>query len=443
MKLVNTYKQFIFLFLLLVMFEPLSGQEWTLQQCIDTAQIYNKSLQINRNNIAIGEQREREVKSNLIPKLSLNADYKYFSNLPYQLMPLSTFNPLAPEGQFKEAQFGVPHNINANLQMSMPLYNPQLYGSIQNSQIAKELNELQFQKTAEQIVYDISILYYNAQILQHQLVFIDSNLSNVDLLLKNLEQLNEQLLVKKTDVDKVKLQKDQLKTQKENVSNKLYQLLNALKIAMGISLEKNIDIKKEILFQQGAEYSNIRNLDLKIITAQNKLLKNELNILNKSRYLPSLHLIATYGTTGFGYDVKPDNFLNFYPVGFASVQFSYPIFNGTVTQRKMSIKKLELINNDLQAALISEKNKIEIDNALRQRVVAQKIIGTTKNQISFAQNILNQISLQQRQGTASLYEVLLADNALREAQQNYLSAIIDYLKAELELKKHSGRINYN
>jgi len=443
MKLVNTYTQYVLLFLFLIMFEPLIAQEWTLQQCIDTAQIYNKSLQINRNNIAIGEQREREVKGNLIPKLSLNADYKYFSNLPYQLMPLSTFNPLAPEGQFKEAQFGVPHNMNANLQMSMPLYNPQLNGSIQNSHIAKELNELQFQKTAEQIVYDISILYYNAQILQHQLVFIDSNLSNADLLLKNLELLNEQLLVKKTDVDKVKLQKDQLKTQRENVSNKFYQLLNALKIAMGISLEKNIVIKKEILFQQGAEYSNIRNLDLKIINAQNKLLKNELNILNKSRYLPSLNLIATYGTTGFGYDVKPDNFFKFYPVGFASVQFSYPLFNGTVTQRKISIKKLELFNNDLQAQIISEKNMMEIENALRQRVVAQKILTTTENQISLAQNIYKQTYLQQKQGTASLADVLLADNALREAQQNYLSAIIDYLKAELELKKQSGSININ
>lgn len=441
--LVSTYKRYAFFYLFLVMFTPLIAQEWTLQQCIDTAQIYNKSLQIGRNNISIGEQREIEVKGNLIPKLSLNADYKYFLNLPYQLMPLSTFNPLASEGQFKEAQFGVPHNLNASLQMTMPLYNPQLYGNIQNSHIAKELNELQFQKTAEQIVYDISILYYNAQILQHQLVFIDSNLSNADVLLKNLELLNEQLLVKKTDVDKVKLQKDQLKTQRENVINKFDQLLNALKIAMGIPIEKDIFINREILFKQGSEYSNVQILDLNIITTQNKLLKNELNILNKSRYLPTLNLIATYGTTGFGYDVKPDNFLKFYPVGFASVQFSYPIFNGTVTQRKISIKKLELINNDLQTALISEKNKMEIENALRQRGVAQKIIVTTENQILFAQNIFKQISLQQSQGTASLAEVLLADNALRETQQNYLSAIIDYLKAELELKKYSGSINLN
>jgi OMF family outer membrane factor len=48
--------------------------------------------------------------------------------------------------------------------------------------------------------------------------------------------------------------------------------------------------------------------------------------------------------------------------------------------------------------------------------------------------------LQQKQGTATLTDVLLADNALREAQQNYLSAVVDYLKADLEIKKLTGAI---
>jgi autotransporter translocation and assembly factor TamB len=117
-----------------------------MQQCIDTAQVHNKNLQMSRNNIAIGEQKEKEAKANLIPKVTVNTDYKYFTNLPYQLMPLSTFNPTAPEGQFKEAQFGVPHNINANLQLSMPLYNPQVYGAIQTTKIASELTNYNTKK---------------------------------------------------------------------------------------------------------------------------------------------------------------------------------------------------------------------------------------------------------------------------------------------------------
>jgi outer membrane protein TolC len=57
-----------------------------------------------------------------------------------------------------------------------------------------------------------------------------------------------------------------------------------------------------------------------------------------------------------------------------------------------------------------------------------------------AQTIYEQTILQQKQGTASLTDVLLADNAFREAQQTYLT-IIDYLKADLELKKLTGNIS--
>ena len=48
--------------------------------------------------------------------------------------------------------------------------------------------------------------------------------------------------------------------------------------------------------------------------------------------------------------------------------------------------------------------------------------------------------MQQQQGTASLTDVLLADNALREAQQDYLSSLVDFLKADLELKKLTGNL---
>jgi OMF family outer membrane factor len=69
-------------------------------------------------------------------------------------------------------------------------------------------------------------------------------------------------------------------------------------------------------------------------------------------------------------------------------------------------------------------------------------VETTTKQIELAESVYGQTVLQQKQGVANLTEVLLADNALREAQQNYLSAVIDYLKADLELKKLSGNISF-
>jgi outer membrane protein TolC len=441
MKLVNIHKQTIFLLFFLIGFQAAQAQVWTMQQCIDTAQVHNKNLQMSRNNISISEQKAKEAKANLIPKVTANADYKYFTNLPYQLMPLSTFNPTAPEGQFKEAQFGVPHNINANLQLSMPLYNPQVYGAIHTTKIASELTELQNQKTEEQIYFEISNLYYNAQILHHQLAFVDSNLINATRLLNNIQLLNEQLLAKGTDVSKVKLQVSQLTTQKENISSKYEQVLNALKFAMGISIERNLQIEANIQYQNTNEYTPSSTLDIRIIKTQNRLLSSELNTLNKSRYLPSLNLIGMYGTTGFGYNGQHSSFLDFYPIGFAGVQLSYPLFNGTVTIRKINQKTLELRNNDLQFGMLTEQNNMQVENAKLQREVAKKTVETTTEQIQLAQTIYEQTVLQQKQGTASLTDILIADNALREAQQIYLSAVIDYLKADLELKKLTGNIS--
>ncbi|MGS4347359.1 TolC family protein [Myroides odoratus] len=438
--LVNAHKLFI-IPLLFIGWNTVQAQEvWTLKQCIDTAQVYNKTLQINRNHISISEQREKEAKANLIPKVTANADYKYFMELPTQLMPMNALNPQAPEGQFRDLQFGVPHNINANVQLAMPLYNPQVYGAIKNTKIANELTQLQFQKSEEQVLYDITTLYYNAQILKHQLDFLESNQINTQKLLKNMELLKEQLLAKGTDVSKVKLQAEQLNTQRENVHNKYISILNALKLNIGIPLEQNMTVVSEIE-QQALTENNVENiLDLKIIQTQNKLLNNELSTLNKSRFMPSLNLIASYGTTGFGYDKTPNDFLKFYPIGFAGLQLTYPLFNGTVTQRKINQKQLEISNNELQAQLIGDKNKMEIENATQQRNTAQQTVINTENQIALAQSIYKQTILQQKQGTATLTDVLLADNALREAQQNYLSAVVDYLKADLELKKLTGTI---
>ena len=142
--LVNIHKRTLLLLVFLIGVYTTQAQTWSLQQCIDSAQVHNKNLQMSRNNMAIGEQREKEAKANLIPKVTVNADYKYFANLPYQLLPVNAFNPALPAGEFRAMQFGVPHNINANLQLTMPLYNPQVYGTIQTTKIASELTDLQY-----------------------------------------------------------------------------------------------------------------------------------------------------------------------------------------------------------------------------------------------------------------------------------------------------------
>ncbi len=434
----NTLKLFFALFTLFVGKQTVLSQEWTLKQCIDTALVKNKTIQLSKNNNAISEERWLETKASLLPKLSLNAEYKYFTDLPTQLMPLSTFNPSAPEGQFKEAQFGVPHNINANFQLLVPLYNPQLYGAIKSTELAKQLSQLQTTKVEEQLSFDIANMFYSAQIIHSQLQFIDSNLLNSQKVLKRVQKLHEQLLSKGTDVQKIELQIQQLSSQKHQLEANYLQLLNALKFAIGIPLDSNLQLKHTIEYSTSIELESKPIIELKMNALQYELQKNELKTLNHSRFLPSLNLMANYGTMGLGYDQQPSNFLNFYPIGFAAVQFSYPIFSGTQTLRKINQKQFELQNSQLQRVILEEQNAMQIRNANQQRSNALETIATSNDQISFAQTIYQQTQLHYSLGSASLTDVLLSDNALREAQQTQLSAIINYLKATLELTKLTG-----
>ena len=438
---IHTLKWLISFVMVMVINFQGQAQTWSLKQCLDTAQIHNKSLQIGRNKMAIGKQKEKEATANLFPKVNVVGDYKYFTDLPYQLMSMSTFNPTAPEGQFREAQFGVPHNMSAAIQVALPLYNPQIYGGIRTTKIAAEITELQYKKTEEQVFFEISNLYYNIQILQHQLAFVDSNIVNTAKLLENLQLLHQQLMIKGTDVKKVELQLEQLKTQKDIIANNAEQVLNALKLSMGKPSTLNIQVETDIQFNIN-EYTNTTTVDLQLINSQNSLLNSELKTLKNSR-LPTISLYGSYGQTGFGYDKKPNDFLKFFPASFVGIQLSYPLFNGTVTYRKINQKKIEIQNSLLQISLVTDQNNMLIENANRRRAVTQKTIANTLSQINLARTVYEQTCIQQKEGTANLTDVLLADNALREAQQSYLLAIVEYLKADLELKKLTGNITMN
>lgn len=441
MKLVSIHKPIILFALVLIFANGSFAQTWSLERCIDSAQVNNKNLQIAKTQIELSTKKQEEARGNLLPKLNANLDYKYFTNLPYQLLPLSTFNPTAPEGQFNEAQFGVPHNINVNLQLAIPLYNPQIYGGIEATKIATEIAELQLQKNEEQVYFEIANLYYNAQILQNQIAFLDKNLGNANSLLSNLKLLKEQLLATGTDVGKVELQIAQLSTQKNAVDSKIQQVLNALKFTIGIAKGQAFEIDQNIAAINEINYDTKISLDTRLVLTQNKFINNDLNVIMKSRKWPIVNLIGSFGTTGYGYDKKPNAFLKFYPLGFVGLQVSYSIFNGNINLRKIDQKKIELKSNQLRTDMLQDQNEMQLSNAFQQRNTAFQAIRTTDLQIQLAQDIYNKTVLQQKQGVASLTEILLADNALREAQQSNLSGIIDYLKADLELKKITGNIS--
>lgn len=410
---------------------------WTLETCIDTALVQNKNIQLAKNQGEIALLKNQEAKSQLLPKVFLQGDYRYFTELPYQLMPQSAFG--GPEGIFREIQFGVPHNISANLTFKMPLYDAQVMGGIKASERYEELTYLQEVKTKEQVYLEVSNLYYNAQILKNKLAFIQGNLTNSRKLEKNTRLLYEQTIAQRTDWDKVLLQIQQLESAALQVENQYETVKKALKFVMGLPLSTEMEIPLAIEINESEVWKTQKTLDELIQEKKQQINLQELITIRNSR-IPNLALYGNYGRTGFGFTGSPESFLNFYPVSFVGLQLNVPIFNGTVTHKKISQKKIELQNNQLQQELIVQQTDMLHQNALLQSHVAISQLQTSQQQIQLAESVYQRILFQQQEGLAGLTEVLLADNALRDAQQLYLNAMVEYLKANLDIKKTSGNL---
>lgn len=78
-----------------------------------------------------------------------------------------------------------------------------------------------------------------------------------------------------------------------------------------------------------------------------------------------------------------------------------------------------------------------------QYELASENISVVSSQIDLAKKIYENTVLQNQQGVANITDLLLADNALRESQQNYLAALINLRRAELEYKRVTGNLVIN
>lgn len=412
------------------------AQTFTLEQCIDTALLYNRTIKLSQQDVFQANEKNKETKGNLFPKLNGMTDYRYYTDLPYQLMPAAAFG--GPEGTYKEVQFGVPQSLNANLQLTVPIYNPTALGAIKTTRIASELSEIQKIKTDEDVVLEVSNAYYNAQILLNQLAFLDSNLINTNKLLQTTTLLHQQQIAKGTDVDRLQLQLDQLANQRKTVFSQQQQVLNALKFLIGkpISDTIQVSITENSLVQLDSQIQ--ATTDMKLIDKKLQFNYAELKGLQNSK-LPSLGAYGVYGTTGYG-NTGANSFFNFHPIGYVGAQLSIPLFNGTITKHKIVQKKIDIQKTNIQKELVTEKSKLDLINAKMQYTLANQNIATVDDQIKLAKKIYNNTVLQNKQGVANITDLLLADNSLREAQQNYIVAMVNLRKAELEYKRVSGNL---
>ncbi len=415
-----------------------SQNELGLNDLIDKSLQNSRTVKASFIDYTIAGERVSEVKTSMIPRLNVSGDYKYYPQVPKQLMDASGLG--GRPGSYMAFGTGIPWALGTTISLGQLIYSQEYITGVKLAHTGEELSGLLLKKSKEDIAYNVSSAFYNAQILKSHLSFIENNIGNMEKLIAAGELLYQNQMIKNSDVDKLKLSKTMLETQKETVTESYDEVINALKLLAGIPQKDELRIDNKISTNNllPSERVTPDRIEFRLIEK-----KKELTLLERDNISASLiPTVSAYGVFNYSFYGKGGENSTFkgYPGSWFGIQFNWKLFDGLESRSKKQIKDLELKKLDLQTEQLKENVSMELKNALLQIKLQNTNIESRKEQLSLAEKIYEQTRLQFREGLANITDVIQSDNSLREAQNNYLVSTINLLNAQLSWKKAAGKL---
>ncbi|CAN5471284.1 TolC family protein [soil metagenome] len=415
------------------------AQDYTLDQLINKALTNNFNVQTARLDEIKTEAQIAEVRASVRPQVNLSGDYRRYLKIPGQVIPASVFG--GPEGSYSAVAFGLPYNLSTSVQATQQLYNQSLMIATKAAKASRNLSALQTQKVKEDVAYNVSATYYNLQTTAQQIAFLRTNLASTERLIRITDLRRQNQLAQGIDVDRLQLSKTSSQTQIESLQATYNQLLNALKYLTGTpqtdSLQVRTAIEETIPVAPSSEYT-INRTDIQLLDQQKEI--NGLEQRNvKAGFVPT---VAAYGVANSSvYAIGGDNsYIKNLPGYWLGLQLNWNVFDGLARKAKLSQKRIDDQRLDVQLRQTRESISMDIANSRNKFLVEQQNLSTNRGQVARAEKVYTQTKLQVKEGTVDITDVVQAETSLRDAQNNYLTTLVNLRTAELDWKKATGSL---
>ncbi|MBR9832869.1 TolC family protein [bacterium] len=393
--------------------------------------------------IANSEYQIQEARSRALPQISINGGVTYNPILQTTVIDGSTFG--AP-GTI-QAALGQDWNSIAGISFNQTLFDQAVFTGLKAAKTTREFYQINEQLTEEQVIENVSNNYYQVYVLRQQIALVETNLETTTKVRDIVKGQLENGLAKQIDLDRMNVNLSNIKTQKQQLLNAVQLQENALKFYMGMPISASITIPEEEFAV--TPYNNQDSLNPNN-RSEFQLLKKQEELLTLQKkamiagYAPTLSLSANYNYLGQGdqlpWFATPSE--GVYWSDFSSIGLSLriPLFTGFGTRSKVGQANVQL--QILQEDLKDTQLALDLDYENARTQISNSIITlqSQKENMELAEEIQRNINNNYLQGLASLTDLLDAENASIEAQNNYTSAVLDYKLAEIQLLKSKGEL---
>src|SRR5690554_2255759 len=416
----------------------------TLDDLIQYAMQYNPDVRNSQLDQMSNDALIKEITSQGLPQITGTGTYNNNYALPQQIIPGEIFGQ---PGTLIPVKFGVQNTLSASVQMNQMIYNPSFWVGLEAAKTSKDLYKLATFKTKEELIYNIIQVYYQIQITEEQQEILLHNLETMDQLIDIAQVQYEEGIIKKLDVDQLRVNKINLESQIQGTSVGLTLLQNQLKFMMGLPQEEELLLKKDRIsvgdFAEKEELNLANNTDLQMLDIQEEL--NELEQKNiKAGYVPSLSFFLNYGWMGQTDKLFSDEEVHDIVgsgTGSFGLSLTVPIFDSFQKKhqkQQVIIEKHKLENTRMKTEYFTKMN---YDNARENLSVSLDLVSTQKENMELAESLYDITALSFREGVAPLTELINAETSMRQAQTQYLSALLQVALAKLDLIKNSGSLS--
>ncbi|MCO6357964.1 outer membrane protein TolC [Roseivirga pacifica] len=424
-------------------------QEFSLEQAIAYALKNNENLKNARVAIDDADAQVYETRSDGLPQV--NATFGYTNNveIPVSVLPASTFDPSAPEGETVAVKFGVQHQSNLGVNASQMIFDGSFFIGLKAAKKLREKVVVDEAKEQEDVREQVMKAYYLVLVNQIRTELVETNIATLDSTLKDTKALYENGFAEKIDVSRLQVQMNNLYAERSAVRQAIFSAKNLLKLTIGMPVENPIEISGELegfdfTYSQAEveAFSVIDRLEVQQIEYLKQLA--ELDVKNvTSQYIPTVNFTAGWGRNSANdvFNNLWNNDREWFSSANIGVNVNIPIFDGL--RKKYSIQRkryqLETLNN--QSSLLVNNLRQQLDNSKVALDVNVERLEVQQENMELAREVMEITREKYTEGVGSNLELVVADQDFKQAEVNYLVALYDAIVAKIELDKALGKLN--
>lgn len=329
--------------------------------------------------------------------------------------------------------------------MSLPVFAPALYKSINLTKSDVELAVEKARSSKLDLVNQVTKAYYQLLLAQDSYEVLLQSYAQAEANYEVVKAKYEQGTVSEYDKIRADVQVRSLKPSVVSARNGVNLARLQLQVLMGmdtdvaIAADGNLKDYEMVMFRRQMESNQLNlnnNSDLKQLDLNADLLKKTLAV-QRTNFMPTLAASFNYSYTSLNNDFKMSHY-KWFPYSTVGLSLSIPLFKASnftkVKQTKIQMQQLTENRTNVQRQLTMQATSY-LDNmaASTEQVVSNKegIVQAEKGRL-IAQK-------RYEVGKGTILELNDSEVALTQAQLTYNQSIYDYLVAKADLDQVLGR----